>query len=236
MNKFSSTPTYSIQQLSKSERPRERLLQYGAEALTTAELIAILLGSGMKGLPVLQLAQMLVNRFGDVQHLSDATITELCEIRGLGPAKALQLKAAFNLGARATRVASSAKYRIENPLHAYHLIKDELEREQRELFVVILQNSKGFVICHQVVAVGTLSHALVHPREVFNPAIRHSAASMIVAHNHPSGDPTPSKQDFELTESLVKVGQLVGIPVNDHLIIGEGRYISLRQLSSTCFT
>lgn len=223
------TNSYSIQNLPLEERPRERLLRFGAEAITSAELIAIILGSGMKGMPVMQLAQEIVMRFGSMQELSEATIEELCTIKGLGQAKALQLKAAFSLGSRLTRKTNGAKYRIEHPVHAYHLVKDELEKERRELIVVILQDIKGCAICHQVVAIGTLSNALVHPREVFYPAIRHNAASLILVHNHPSGDPTPSPQDIELTAEIVKAGRLMSIPVNDHLIVGHQGYVSLRQ-------
>lgn len=222
---------YSVQSLPEADRPRERLLRHGAEAMTTAELIAILLGSGMKGTPVLKLAQEVVSRF-TMEKLAEATVAELCEIKGLGPAKALQLKSAISLGLRVAKKAQPAKQKIEHPAHAYHLIKDELEKEKRELFVVILQDTKGFAIGHQVVAIGTLSQTLVHPREVFYPAIRNHAASIILAHNHPSGDPTPSPQDYEVTETLVAAGQLMGIPVNDHIIIGHQRFVSLRQLGT----
>lgn len=220
---------YSIHNLPANDRPRERLLKHGPAALTNVELIAILLGSGMKGMPILQLAQQIVSQFSDMAKLADASIAELCTIKGLGPAKALQLQAAVNLGLRLSRQAPKAKYRIEHPANAYHLVKEELEREKRELFIVILQDTKGFVINHHVVAIGTLSQTLIHPREVFHPAIRHSAASVILVHNHPSGDPTPSTQDIEVTSLLIEAGRLVGIPVNDHLIIGDKRYISLRQ-------
>lgn len=226
-----SSHHYSVQSLPEADRPRERLLRHGAEVMTTAELIAILLGSGMKGTPVLKLAQEVVSRFS-MEKLAEATVAELCEIKGLGPAKALQLKAAINIGLRVARKAQPAKQKIEHPTHAYHLIKDELEKEKRELFMVILQDTKGFAIGHQVVAIGTLSHALVHPREVFYPAIRNHAASIILAHNHPSGDPTPSPQDYEVTESLVNAGRLMGIPVNDHIIIGHQCFVSLRQLGT----
>lgn len=220
---------YSVQQLPLEDRPRERLLRYGAESMSTTELAAVILGSGTKTAPVLQLAQEIICRFGSLQKLSDATIAELCEIKGMGPAKAIQLKAALNLGMRAAKQTIAPKYRIEHPLHAYHLIKDELERETRELFVVILQDVKGYVICHEIVSIGSLSNTLVHPREVFYPAIRHKAASLIIAHNHPSGDPTPSPQDYELTKHLVEASRLISIPIHDHLVIGQQQFISLRQ-------
>lgn len=221
---------YSIQNIPASERPRERLLRYGPEAMTTAELIAIILGSGMKGMPILELSQQIVARFGTLEKLSEATIEELCQVKGLGQAKALQLKAAFSLGARMANKTPLSKFRIEQPVHAYNLIKDEIAKEKREFFIAILLDSKGFVICHHVIAIGTLSNALVHPREVFYPAIRHSAASLILAHNHPSGDPTPSNQDFEITHTLVAAARHIGIPINDHIIIGHEKYASMRQL------
>lgn len=224
-----SSNNYSIHTLPLEERPRERLLRHGPESMTTAELIAIILGSGMKGLPILQLAQSIVREFGSLQRLAEASVEELCTIKGLGVAKALQLKAAFSLGMRMASQAPSSKFRIEHPVHAYHFVKDELEREGRELFMVILQDIRGCAICHQVIAIGTLSHTLVHPREVFYPAIRHKAASIILAHNHPSGDPSPSQHDFDVTHQLIEVGKLMGIPVNDHIIIGDKTYVSLRQ-------
>lgn len=220
---------YSIQSLPEEERPRERLLHFGAESLSTAELIAIILGSGSKTKPILQLAHEIIARFGGLRQLGEATLSELLEIKGIGLAKAVQLKAAINLGVRAAKQVSTLKYRIEHPTHAYYLIKDQIENEKREFFIVILQDTKGYVICHEVVSIGSLSQALVHPREVFYPAIRHKAASLIVAHNHPSGDPTPSPQDLHLTKVLVEIGTLLCIPLQDHIIIGQQTYTSLRQ-------
>lgn len=220
---------YSIQHLPAEERPRERLMHAGAESLSTTELIAIILGSGSKSKPVLQLAHEVMSRFGGMRELAQATLAELLEIKGIGLAKAIQLKAAFNLGLRVSAQALLPKIKIAHPSHVYHLIKDELEFEKRELFVVIMQDTKGFVICHEIVSIGSLSQTLVHPREVFYPAIRHKASSIIVAHNHPSGDPTPSPQDLELTKQLVEASRLMSIPLHDHLIVGHQCYHSLRQ-------
>lgn len=221
--------SHSMRQLPENERPRERLVRYGSEVLSTAELIAVILGSGMKGKSVLALAQELLAHFGDLETLSQATVAELCEIRGLGQAKAIQLVAAFRLGDRATRELPPARLRIDHPAQAYALLKDELQNEKREQLVVILQDVRRVVICCETVAVGTLSNILVHPREVFYPAIRHKASSLILVHNHPSGDPTPSPQDRHLTTVLVEAGRLMGIPVTDHVIIGCDRFVSLRQ-------
>lgn len=221
--------SYSVLSLPSEERPRERLMKYGAEAMSTSELIAIILGSGSKTIPVLQLSHAIMARFETPRQLAEASLAELAEIKGLGPAKALQLKAAISLGMRALKQSTPPKFRIDNPIHAYNLVKDELQNEKRELFVVILLDTKSCSMGFQTVAIGTLSNTLVHPREVFHPAIRHRAASMILAHNHPSGDPTPSPEDYETTKVLVKAGHIIGIPINDHLIIGANCYLSLRQ-------
>lgn len=220
---------YCIHHIPESDRPRERLLKYGPEAMATAELLAVILGSGIKGISVLQLAQNIVTRFSTLKRLSEATVEEFCQIKGLGRAKAIQLRASLSLGMRASRKVLSSKYKIKGPTQAYHLVKDELQNEKREMLVIILQDVKGYVINHQVVSIGTLSHALIHPREIFYPAVRHKAASLILVHNHPSGDPDPSKEDFEATNHLIEVGKLMGIPINDHLIIGENSFVSLRQ-------
>jgi DNA repair protein RadC len=226
---IADAPVYSIQHLPEAERPRERLVRYGPESLSAAELIAIVLGSGTKQAPVLQLAQLMLAKFGTLEQLADATVQELCQVKGIGPAKAIQLRAVFNLGLRLSKQNVSVKYKIEHPVHAYHLVKDELLAEKREVFVVILQDAKGCSLGYHVVSIGTLTETPVHPREVFYPAIRHKAVSIILVHNHPSGDLTPSKQDCELTKKLIAVGQMVGIPVNDHIIISDQGYLSLRQ-------
>ena len=213
----------------EQERPRERLVKYGTETLHSQELLAILLGSGTQRAPVLELAQNLLTHFGSLQKLAQATLEELMQIDGIGEAKAIQLKACFALGLRASSTPLAPKERITQPDHAYFLIKDQMEKEQRELLMVILQDVRNKLICSQVVSIGTLSKTLVHPREVFYPAIRHKASSMIIAHNHPSGDPTPSQEDYEVTEQLVELGKMMGIPIVDHLVIGAQKYVSFRQ-------
>lgn len=226
---FEELGSYTVQKLPSDERPREKMLRHGGESLSTIELIAVILGTGTKDKPVLQLAQDILMRFGNLQRLYEATIEELCQIRGVGLAKAMQLKAAFCLGAKFSKQAVSPKLRVDNPMVAYRLLKDELQHETREHFVVMMIDAKGNFISYQVVAVGTLTNILVHPREVFYPAIRHKAASVILAHNHPSGDPMPSPEDFEITKILIQVGQLLDIPVRDHLILTEQSFISMKQ-------
>jgi DNA repair protein RadC len=220
---------YTIKHLPFDERPRERLLRHGAEAIATAELIAIILANGTKGKTVLQLAQEILGRFESLEAVSHASVEELCTIKGLGVVKAVQLKAALMLGLRASRTVKPPEYPILTPLHAYNALKEDLENLKKEHFVVLLLNAKSHLIRMEVVSIGTLTNTLVHPREVFSPAVRHNAASIIIAHNHPSGDSTPSKQDIELTRQLVSAGKMMGIAVNDHLIVGKGNYISLRE-------
>lgn len=221
--------SYSVLGLPTEERPRERLKKHGPETMSTSELIAIILGSGTKGISVLQLAHSIMSRFETPQQLAEASIEELSQIKGVGPAKALQLKAAVSLGVRVARQSAPPKTRIDTPVHAYHLVKDLLQHEKKEIFLVILLDTKGCFMGHHTVGVGTLSGVLIHPREVFHPAIRHQAASIILAHNHPSGDPTPSNEDRETTKQLIDAGSVIGIPVNDHLIIGGNGFVSLRQ-------
>jgi DNA repair protein RadC len=220
---------YSVLDLPKHERPRERLQRYGEETLASAELIAILLGSGTRTMPVLQLGQALLSHFGSLQKLAAASIEELCEVKGVGQAKALQLKAAFTLGARARSNDTPPKIKVEHPSQAYHYIREKLECKEQEHFAAIFLDARGNVITDEIISVGTVSEVLVHPREVFHPAIRHRASGMIVVHNHPSGELAPSNADIELTRDLIKTGELIGIPVQDHLIVTAQGYYSFRQ-------
>lgn len=219
--------SYTIQQIPQADRPRERLVELGPDMMSTAELIAAILGSGTKGISVMDLAHELTYLYGS--KLADVTIEELCQVKGVGRAKAVQLKAALCLGMRAMKPASLKKERLLDPKGVFAFIRHELENEKQEKLIAILLDAKGFVICRKVVTIGTLSQTLIHPREVFYFAIRHSASSLILAHNHPSGDPTPSKPDLQATQNLVAVGKMMGIPVYDHVIVGHKRYISLRE-------
>lgn len=216
----------NLHALPPTERPRERLVAFGVDALSLAELLAILLTSGTKGKSVLELAQEMLIRFGGLGGLLDASIAELMEIKGIGKAKAIQLKAAFGIALR--RKEDQPKIKID-ALEAYHLVRDELSFEKQEKLVVILKDVRHRLIGYETVAVGTLSEVLVHPREVFFPAVRHKAASLILVHNHPSGDPTPSKADLDLTLHLLKSSHVMGIGLDDHLIVGSHSFVSLRQ-------
>lgn len=219
---------YTLHHIPEEDRPRERLVKYGTGILSATELIAIILGNGTRGNSVLQLAQQLLMKFGSLENLSEATLQELCKVKGIGIAKAVQLHAAFGLGKRLERKVIS-KTRIDNPWHVYQLLKEEFASAKQENFIVVLEDVKGCFIGKEVIAVGTLTEALVHPREVFYPAIRHKAAAIVIAHNHPSGDPEPSKEDIDITQTLCQVGKLMDIPVLDHLILTSTNYVSLRQ-------
>lgn len=217
------------------ERPRERLVQKGDEALSTSELLAIILGSGTKEKPVTQLAQEILAHFATLRKLKEATLDDLCQIKGIGFAKAIQLKAALSLATRIHREEIQTKYQVTTPEQAYLYLREYLAYEKREVFGVLLQDVRGCVIKWEMVSTGTLTQTLVHPREVFYPAIRNLAASLILAHNHPSGDPTPSEQDLIQTQRLIKLGSELGIPVLDHLIISSQSFISLKTNNLVIF-
>ncbi len=218
-----------IREMPLEERPRERLISLGPDALSLAELLAILLTTGTEGKPVLELAQELLAHFGSLSALLDASLEELRQIRGIGKAKALQLQAAFALARRAAGPLAKGRVSVKSPADAYSVMKGMLQEEKQEVLLVLLRDVKGCAFACEKVAVGTLSNVLAHPREIFYPAVRHKAYSLILAHNHPSGDPTPSKADLQLTQQLGVSGNVMGIALDDHLIVGSGGYISLYE-------
>lgn len=215
--------------LALSERPRERLARYGSEALSNLELLAILLGSGSAKKNVLNLASELLERFGSLDALFSAKLEELLEIKGIGKAKAVQLKAALALGKRLLEFEAESCFVIENASSLASLLRPGLALRKTEAALLLLCDAKRRVFHRETIAVGTLSEVLLHPREVFSPAIRQAAHSIIVAHNHPSGDPSPSKRDIEMTLSLEAAGHLLGICLFDHLIVARSGYFSFRE-------
>ncbi|HNA62369.1 MAG TPA: DNA repair protein RadC [Rhabdochlamydiaceae bacterium] len=217
----------SLHNIPVHERPRERLIHHGTDRLSLQELLAILLTTGTKDKSVLMLSQEIIQRFGS--RLTEVSIEELMEIKGIGQAKAIQLKAAFAIAKKLTPQPINTK----GPLHtkdAYELVRDQIAHQKQEMIMVILKDVKGRLIKTVNVAVGTLSDVLIHPREIFYPAVRHKATSLILAHNHPSGDPTPSPADLEITRHLVKSSRVMGIHLDDHLIIGANSFTSLKAL------
>ncbi len=217
----------NVRQLPPAERPRERLRSQGAESLSTIELLAILLSTGTKKTSVLDLAAKLLSHFGSLKKLICSSVEELMEVEGIGPAKAIQLKASLAIAQRAFQESPSAV--AVDTEEAYELVRYELAPLKQEALYVILKDVKGKLITVEKVSIGTLSEVLVHPREVFFPAVRHKASSLILAHNHPSGDPTPSQADLDMTRHLIRSSKVMGIHLDDHLIVGATSYTSLKN-------
>jgi DNA repair protein RadC len=217
----------NLMEVPPEERPRERLARCGVEALSLTELLAILLCTGTKKKPVLDLAHELLARFRTLQGLLDASIAELMTIPGIGEAKAIQLKAAFGIALKNN--PSQRPLDKITSREAYALVKDELSTQKQEVVMVILKDIRGRLIGQEKIGIGTLSEVLIHPREIFFPVVRHKAYSFIVVHNHPSGDPTPSQPDLEITRSLIRSSKTMGIALDDHLIIGRTSFYSFRD-------
>lgn len=208
------------------ERPRERLLREGPTALSDAQLLAILVRVGRQNASAVQVAMEILRRLGGLGGLANCSQEELCSISGIGPAKVAQLKAALELGKRALAVPLSTGTRITSSADLYQHYHPRLRDLRHEIFQVILLDAKNTVIRDATVSEGSLTLSIVHPREVFNLAVRESAAAVIFLHNHPSGDPTPSQEDRSLTARLVSAGEVLGIRVLDHMIVGDRSYVS----------
>lgn len=216
----------AIRHWPERERPRERLLQEGAATLTDAQLLAILLRVGRDKASAVDVAMDLLTAVGGVQGLGQSGVDALCRVRGIGTAKAAQLKAALELGKRAMAAPLSTGMRIGSSADVFRAYHSRLRDLKQECFLLILLDAKHAVVRDHTVSQGSLTMSLVHPREVFVPAVKESAAAVIVLHNHPSGDPEPSAEDRALTARLASVGELLGIPLLDHVVIGDGRYVS----------
>lgn len=215
-----------IGQWPATERPRERLLAKGPEVLSDAQLLAILLRTGRRDSSAVQVAMELLRHVGSLAALAHSGIDELCKISGIGPAKVAQLKAAFELGKRAMAIPISTGTKISSSADVFRYFHPLLRDLKHEIFKVILLDAKNTVIKESTVSEGSLTLSIVHPREVFALAVRESAAGVIFLHNHPSGDPAPSPEDRRLTDRLVQAGEVLGIRVLDHMIVGDGRYTS----------
>ena len=217
--------------LPETERPRERLARLGAEALSEQELLCCIIGRGIAGESVLVTAQRLLQRFQSLRGLAEASIEQLAEIRGVGLAKAVQLKAAAELARRVALPSNDGTPRlIDSPDSAAAMVRPQLLDKKKEHFVALLLDNRHHLIRKADISVGSLSASLVHPRELFKEAIAASAAAIILVHNHPSGDPEPSEHDLALTKRLVQAGKVLGIDVVDHLIIASRGTVSLKAL------
>lgn len=230
------TASLRIKDLPSEERPRERLMAKGAEALRNAELIAILLRTGMKGVSALQVADQLLKKFGSLANLARAPLEELRQVKGVGRDKAIALKSAFTLAQRMARELQAESPVLDNPERIADLLREDNRFYQVETFQVVLLNTRRKLIRVEPISQGTLDTLLVHPREVFKSAIAANAAALVLAHNHPSGDPTPSEADIKVTRDLIRAGQLLKIEVLDHIIMGRATherprdFVSLREL------
>lgn len=230
------TAQLKIREMPKDDRPRERLAARGASALTDAELIAILLRTGVEGANAVEVARQLIEEYGSLGKLSRCSVKELAKIKGVGFAKAAQLAAAFGLGRRLAEQRFAGR-RIEKPEQVYELLGPELQALHKESLRIILLDTRYHLIKSEEVSLGSVNESIAHPRDVFRPAIIYSAYAVVVVHNHPSGDPSPSQADHSLTRRLREVAELLQIKLLDHVIIGApaaGRlpYFSFKEMGA----
>lgn len=213
----------------KNERPRERLEHIGARALSDQELLAIILRTGYKDQSVIALAQTILDHFEHLYHFKEATIPELMAIKGLGKVKAIELKAILEFGWRVHRASQPKLGKVNSSYGLGNMLVEELKDAYQEELIAIYLNTKNEIIQQKRIFVGSLNQSVAHPREIFRYAVRISAAKAVIVHNHPSGNPEPSQQDIAFTKRMRQAGELLGIELLDHLIIGEDRYYSIRE-------
>ena len=218
-----------IKDIPKNERPRERLIKYGVENLSNEELLSIIIKTDTKDYSVKAISQILLNEIKDIKNLKDITLNKLTNIKGIGKVKAIELLASIELGKRVFEEEKKTQIKLNNSSLIYEYFKDKLKNEKQENFYAIYLDSKSNLISYKLLFKGTLNSSCVHPREIFKYAHLEIAYSIIVIHNHPSGDPTPSKEDEKTTKSLIEIGKLMSIPVVDHIIFGKNKYFSFYE-------
>ena len=221
---------HMLAEMPEADRPRERLLKYGSTALTNVELLAILLNTGVRGESVMAVAERLLREYGGFTGLMTLTAEELSRIHGLGPAKATKLKASMEIANRILASNPDQRPRISSPDDVTNLIGLEMSLLEQEQLRVVLLNTRNEVIGIRKLYEGTTNQAQVRIAEVFKEAVRANAVAIVVVHNHPSGDPSPSSADIELTRELVEAGKILDVKVLDHMIIGHGRHVSMKRL------
>lgn len=221
--------TLKIMDLPENERPRERLFRYGAEALSNSELLAVILGTGTKGENIVFLSNRIIRDNGGLNGIFNSDLEDFMNISGIGKAKAAKIVAMVELSKRFKSYRDGDSYKICKPKDAAILVMEEMRGMKQEHLKVVCLNTKNVVIAIRNVFIGSLNSSIVHPREVFFYAIKKNSASIILCHNHPSGDPSPSNEDINVTFRLKKCGELLGIQLVDHLIIGNGTFVSLKE-------
>ena len=217
-----------ILDMQKEERPRERLIKNGAAALSDSELLAIILRTGSKQENVINLSQRLLSEY-NLKQLSTINIAQLMNIHGIKESKAAQIAACFEIARRLESFNEEVKPKVNSPEDVYQRIYPRMREQKKENFIELCLDTKNQIIREEIISIGSLNANVVHPREVFKTALAVSAAHIIVAHNHPSGDPTPSREDIEVTKKLIEAGKIIGVDVLDHVIIGDGRHFSMKE-------
>lgn len=222
----------TIKEMPENERPREKLIRYGSNTLSNRELLAILIRTGSKEQSALELANTVISsNENGIRFLANCTVEELSKIKGIGKSKSCQIIAAIELGNRLSRSKLESKKSIRSPKDVKDIFINDMRFLEKEHFKVIFMNTKNEIIAFETISIGSLNASIVHPREVFNRAIKKSSASIILLHNHPSGNCEPSKEDINVTKRLIEAGKIIGIEVLDHIIIGDGDYYSLKENS-----
>jgi DNA repair protein RadC len=220
--------SFLVREIPASERPRERLLKHGVRALSDHELLAIILRTGTKDMSVLDLAKKVLIEFQNLNRLNEATVSELKKIKGIGEAKAIEILAAIELGRR-INLPASGKVILANPYQSYVYLKELIQNESQEHLVCVYLNTQSEVIETKTISIGTVNQTIINPKDILKWALKHSATGIIVAHNHPSGNPTPSKEDIIVTRKIVEAAKIMDIIVVDHIIVGKNRYYSFLE-------
>lgn len=220
---------FTLNDLPSSEKPRERLQEYGANALSIQELLALVLGRGVKGEPIMVISQRLLSKFGSLEGIANASFEDLCQIKGLGVAKASQLIACFEMSIRISNPLKTNNTIIAFPEDIALLLIKKLGHYTKEHFVMVSLNTRSKILGIDTISIGTLNASIVHPRETFEPAIRRHAAKIVISHNHPSGNPDPSDADQTSTDQLIAAGKILGIELIDHVIVTKKSYLSFKE-------
>ena len=216
-----------IKDISKENRPRERLLTHGSSVLSDAEILAVILQKGTKDENVIDMSNRLISKYG-LEKLSELSLKELQEIKGIGPAKAMQIVALFELNKR-HNLARVYKKQVSSAEDIFNHFYEKLKDEKQEVFIILSLNNRNWIINEEAISRGTLDNTTIHPREIFKSAIKNSASKIVLVHNHPSRDPSPSEKDRKITDKLIEASELLGITLQDHVIIGENKWWSWRE-------